>query len=732
MSSKRKMLKLAWWWKNMRALSPLILAIIIVSAAGSVSRNDSGSSDHEQNCSYDPLEELLRCTMRKLEPSKHGTTNNSHSSIQQNNHHWSYNLHSSAKNLIIQCNGDAQHFHESVLMKDHFGHLPNLRALQILDCKLRKIPSMAFHGLSGLVELSIETHNSDWSSSSMVMEVEADAFAGLGDLRKLNLTQNNIWTLPPSVFCQLASLNTLNMSTNYLQDVSDLGFASSELNSCRIPIRTLDLSFNSFSKLAKKAFGQLKKLESLNIEGNNLNVVDDDALGGLAALSKLKLSDNHLVALPPELLNQAAHLQELYLQNNSLSVLAPGIFEGLRHLLVLNLSRNELGNDLLSSATFSSLVRLFSLDLSHNRLQSLQPNVLNGLTSLQLLDLSHNQLSAINRNTFLRLRNLHILRLSNNDIENLRPKSFAGLRVLSSLSLENNKLTKINEEVLWNITSLSSLILSGNFFTKVPHGLRVLSKLETIDLSDNLISELDNSSFVGLNPNLYGISLSGNGISRFNATIFAPIPGIEVLNLANNHIDKLQQGVFNEVAKLRKLRLDNNRLKDINGILVGLTELRWLNVSSNQLRWFDYAFFPRKLEWLDLHENQIEDLGNYYKLGEGFVLKTLDVRSNQIKRIESLSIIPSLHTVLLGNNGISKVKPGAFDGKSNLLKVDLTNNNIRELALSALSVETSKDSSSSKIKGKVCFKRCHIHTLVTVFSLYFCCNIYHHNKITWH
>ena len=29
---------------------------------------------------------------------------------------------------------------------------------------------------------------------------------------------------------------------------------------------------------------------------------------------------------------------------------------------------------------------------------------------------------------------------------------------------------------------------------------------------------------------------------------------------------------------------------------------RWLNVSSNSLQWFDYAFIPKQLEWIDIHQ----------------------------------------------------------------------------------------------------------------------------------
>ena len=63
---------------------------------------------------------------------------------------------------------------------------------------------------------------------------------------------NNLWSLPQAVFCSLSSLNSLDLSGNFIQDVSDLGFASSQLNSCRIPLRNLDLSHNSLSTLASK------------------------------------------------------------------------------------------------------------------------------------------------------------------------------------------------------------------------------------------------------------------------------------------------------------------------------------------------------------------------------------------------------------------------------------------------------------------------------------------------
>jgi Leucine-rich repeat (LRR) protein len=43
-----------------------------------------------------------------------------------------------------------------------------LQALDLDSCKIRRIPALAFSGLSGLKELNIRTHNSDWSAMVLV------------------------------------------------------------------------------------------------------------------------------------------------------------------------------------------------------------------------------------------------------------------------------------------------------------------------------------------------------------------------------------------------------------------------------------------------------------------------------------------------------------------------------------------------------------------------------------
>ena len=630
----------------------------------------SASASFTQSCSFDVETKRLWCSLRTLNA--------------QNNTSSSMPSAARAEHITVQCSN--VFFYESILKINHFGYLPNLRKLDLNFCKIRRVPALAFSGLSGLQELNIQTHNSEWSA--MVIELEQDAFTGLNDLRKLNFTHNNLWTLPKATFCGLNSLVVLNLSSNFLQDVSDIGFGASDAHGCQIPLETLDLSHNSLTKLTSNAFSQLPKLKTLRLDGNKLSELEDSAFGGLSSLQTVNLANNILNELPPELFatSTPSRLQELYLQNNSLNILPPGLFSNLNQLLVLNISRNEISDEWLSESTFSSLTRLVALDLSHNKLTRLDQTSLSGMNSLQILNLKHNLLHNISPNTFIRQHSLHILLLSHNRLADLHQKALSGMSVLKSLSLDNNMLNRLHRNALKNCSSLQDLALNNNRFSDVPRAIKPLSLLRTLDVGENNIGGLHNDSLKGLR-NLYGLRLAGNGLHKVESGAFMNVDTLQVLNLAHNKLANLDQSAFHPLVKLQMLRLDNNLLKDINGLLTSQSELRWLNISANRLAWFDYAFIPRSLKWLDLHENEIEELGNYYSLADAYSLKTLDASKNRITKLEPLSLPSSVEFVFLNGNHITEIKANTFLEKANLKRVEMTANHLRQLNLSSLSIQ---------------------------------------------
>ena len=173
------------------------------------------------------------------------------------------------------------------------------------------------------------------------------------------------------------------------------------------------------------------------------------------------------------------------------------------------------------------------------------------------------------------------------------------------------------------------------------------------------------------------------------------MPAVRILNLAQNQLTKLQQEIFLNLSKLETLWLDENQLTDINGVLTAQNQLRWLNVSSNKLQWFDYAFIPKSLEMIDLRNNQIEELGNYYQLKDGFSLKTMDASSNKIRKLSPSSFLTSLENIYLNSNHIEEISANTFMQIDNLGRVEIKQNSLVTLQLTALALQPREHSGNS-------------------------------------
>ena len=87
------------------------------------------------------------------------------------------------------------------------------------------------------------------------------------------------------------------------------------------------------------------------------------------------------------------------------------------------------------------------------------------------------------------------------------------------------------------------------------------------------------------------------------------VPNLTELNLNKNHFMSLEQDAFKDLKDLNSLDLSQNQLEDVNGLFSHQSSLVWLNLSANHLLWFDYAFIPPSLEYLDIHFNNIDSLG---------------------------------------------------------------------------------------------------------------------------
>ncbi|XP_031825889.2 toll-like receptor Tollo [Nomia melanderi] len=562
--------------------------------------------------------------------------------------------------------------------------LPRLEKLRLDYCKFRYLPGGVFASAHNLRSLSLRTHNGDWSA--MTLELHRDSLRGLSNLQHLDLADNNLWTLPSELFCPVRGLASLNLTRNKLQDIVSLEF-SDTAEPCTPVLEMLDLSSNDLTALPDRTLSNLRSLTVLKLQENVIAAVGDHALAGLTALRSLNVSSNRLVALPPELFSKTKELRELILSNNSLAVLAPGLLDNLDELQYLDLSSNELTNRWVNRDTFSRLVRLVILDLSFNRLTRIDGHVFKGLYSLQILKLENNDIETLTDGCFGSLTNLHSLALSNNRIARFDPAHTIGLTALGQLFLDSNKLRTVHRHVFDNLTDLQDLSLRGNNLTEVPYAVRALRSLKTLDLGSNHVSRIENDSFAGLSE-LYGLRLVDNKLENVTREAFAALPSLQVLNLANNYIRHVEQSAFAGNPALRAIRLDGNQLTEIRGAFTSLSSLVWLNVSDNKLLWFDYSHLPGSIEWLDIHANQISELGNYYMERNTLRIKMLDASYNQIKEIADANVPDTVETLFLNDNKIRSVAAGTFLQKKNLEKVGLYGNEIRNLEVAALALQT--------------------------------------------
>jgi Leucine-rich repeat (LRR) protein len=326
---------------------------------------------------------------------------------------------------------------------------------------------------------------------------------------------------------------------------------------------------------------------------------------------------------------------------------------GLRHLIHLDLSHNDLASLWLpGQPVFGQLTSLRHLNLAHNRITELDSGLLADLTDqLESLDLSANQIGRLAAGQFRQLSRLVSLRLEGNRLASIGPDAFHGLTAsLELLSLANNSLGYLHAEALQPLAGgLRVLRLNANQLTALPvSSLSSLAALIELDLSNNQLREVNLSHVLG--PQLRVILLSDNALEQVHLPVHPltpPPPQLERLDLSGNRLSRLGPDSFAGLPRLTHLSLAANLLEDINGVLPSHPALATLNIAHNRLKWFDMAFFPRQLRHLDLRGNEVEELGNYYRMVEGFQLRHLDASNNKIASLGPHTFVVSpVYTVL--------------------------------------------------------------------------------------
>ncbi|KAM9048554.1 PH domain leucine-rich repeat-containing protein phosphatase 2 [Megaptera novaeangliae] len=474
------------------------------------------------------------------------------------------------------------------------------------------------------------------------------------DITYLNLRHNFMQLERPGgldTFYKFSQLKGLNLSHNKL--------GSFPVLLCEISTLTeLNLSCNGFHDLPSQ-IGNLLNLQTLCLDGNFLTTLPEE-LGNLQQLSSLGISFNNFSQIP-KVYEKLTMLDKVVMAGNQLEVLNLGVLNCMSHVKHVDLRMNHLKTMVIENLEGNKYIT--HMDLRDNRLTDLD---LSSLCNLEQLHCERNQLRELTLSGF----SLRTLYASSNRLTAVNVYPVPGL--LTSLELSRNLLECVPDWAC-EAKKIEILDVSYNLLTEIP--MRILSSLSLRKLmvGHNHVQNLP--ALVEHIP-LEVLDIQHNLLTRLPDTLFSKALNLRYLNASANSLESLPSACTGEesLSALQLLYLTNNLLTDqCVPVLVGHPHLRILHLANNQLQTFPASKLNKleQLEELNLSGNKLKTIPT--TIANCKRLHTLVAHSNHISIFPEILQLPQIQFVDLSCNDLTEILiPEALP--ATLQDLDLTGN----------------------------------------------------------
>ncbi|KAL3841520.1 hypothetical protein ACJMK2_019653 [Sinanodonta woodiana] len=412
------------------------------------------------------------------------------------------------------------------------------------------------------------------------------------DVVKLELSMNNLTSIPDFTFKKFRKLESLYLVGNSLTTLSSNVFNG------LVRLTSLFLQDNKFKEVPRDALRSLPSLQTLYLDANDIEVVPPDSFQGMHNLKQLRLDANRITEIPVAALNHARNLGAIHLGLNQISRIPDYAFRNLNNLIVLMLSANvisevgdhafeglpvlhylELNKNLLGNvpAALISLPDLVDLNIAENRIQHLENDTFNGNRKLETVDLKDNPIRSIAINAFSNLPELKELMISEAREQTVFP-SLAGTSGLDKIIFDRAAITALPGDLCTNMDKLKVLDVHSNKITEIPD-MSGCTELTLLNLGHNQIATLREGQFDGL-FNLKDLILNNNLIDGIPALVFLGLSKLIYLDLSFNRIRYIDEMAFATVTELTDLNLSDNRFSYLP--TKGLSNLKQLKTFHNK------------------------------------------------------------------------------------------------------------------------------------------------------
>ncbi|KAL1416888.1 hypothetical protein MTO96_027480 [Rhipicephalus appendiculatus] len=350
---------------------------------------------------------------------------------------------------------------------------------------LTSLDAAAFADIPGLRELHLEHNGLEW--------LPDDTFKGAGGITFLSLEGNNFNKIPWDALRALPALETLHLNRNHLTEVAPpvepsfhrklrkVWLDSNQLS--RVPVQCIQslpgtggLRFGREShqgaegarireRIAPRSANPPKesyqrhrssRFSRLAVFAGDIRFLAEDSFRSNGGLTLLELANNPLESFDRKTFSRLPYLKRLLVKEARALEHFPDL-NGTHSLEQIRLSRARLSsvpNDLCRAVPKLKILYLMSNHLTQ------VPN-LTDCSELLILDLTYNRIESLDDSPFLSLKKLRDLNLGNNLIRRIGDAAFHGLTSLQVLALQKNGIREIHPGLLRSHRETSRSELGG-------------------------------------------------------------------------------------------------------------------------------------------------------------------------------------------------------------------------------------------------------------------------------